>query len=173
MAGFFEGINKRLKFKGIITVIVLVVLGGLLIGCGEKKTGSTAQEIGEKFLKQLFTADCEKRYTEFLDDEDIDKYYDTFSDYTSQECLDNLKQNRIPMKYDKTAKEEIVFVDVSDIKLEFDETGLGTFEVLLEERENSAIVQKATGQITVEGGKKGNEVTSFFLSNIVQVENDA
>lgn len=66
------------------------------------------------------------------------------------------------MKYDKTAKEENVFVDVSDIKLEFDETGLGTFEVLLEERENSAIVQKATGQITVEEGKKGNEVTSFF-----------
>lgn len=47
--GIFEDINKRLKFKGIITVIVLVVLGGLLIGCGEEKTRSTTQEIGEKF----------------------------------------------------------------------------------------------------------------------------
>lgn len=45
--------------------------------------------------------------------------------------------------------------------------GTGTFEVLLVDKKNKdEVVQKATGQITVDG-KKAN---TFFLGNIVQCD---
>ena len=52
------------------------------------------------------------------------------------------------------------------MKVEFDTTGTGTFEVLLEEANKTAQPQKATGQLTLQNGK----ITDFFLSNIVPCE---
>lgn len=162
--------KKQIKgIKCLIFLTILSCIGVYAAGCGEKKeTKDTPQEVGERFLEQVFTSDYEERYTEFLEDGDIEKYYKTFYEYASQECIDGLKQNRIPVKYDKEAREEKLFYTVSDIDLKFDETGTGTFEVLLVDKKNkSEVVQKATGQITVDDKK----VNTFFLSNMVPCEN--
>ena len=161
--------KRRIKgIKCLIFLVMLSCIGAFAAGCGEKKeTKDTPQEVGKRFLEQVFTSDYEERYTEFLEDGDIEKYYKTFYEYASQECIEGLKQNRIPAKYDKEAKEEKEFYTVSEIDLKFDETGTGTFEVLLVDKKNKdEVVQKATGQITVDDKK----VNSFFLSNIVPCE---
>ena len=146
--------KKQIKgIKCLIFLIILSCIGVFVVGCGEKnERKDTPQEVGERFLEQVFTSDYEERYTEFLKDGDVEKYYKTFYEYASQECIEGLKQNRIPVKYDKEAREEKLFYTVSDIDLKFDENGTGTFEVLLVDKKNkSEVVQKATGQITVAG----------------------
>lgn len=174
MAGLFRGNNIVSRSKGILILTTLLLFGVFIIGCTkEDNNADTSQEVGEKFLNQLFTSNYENRYTEFLADKDIDKYYDTFSKYTSQKCLEELERDRIPIKYDKEAQKDNVFLSVSDIKIEFDEKGVGQFEVFLNnQNDNETTIKKATGQITIEDEKKENKISSFFLSNIVNVEND-
>ncbi len=170
MVGLFKGHNIVPKLKIILILTTLLLFGIFITGCAKKANNvNTSQEVGEKFLNQLFTSNYENRYTEFLADNDIDKYYDTFSKYTSQECLEKLEQDRMPIKYDKEAQKDNVFLSVSDIKIEFDEKGVGQFEVFLnDQNDKETIIKKATGQIT----KKENKITSFFLSNVVNVEDN-
>ena len=77
-----------------------------------------------------------------------------------------LKQNRIPHKYDKEENEKGISYVISNMKVEFDTTGTGTFEVLLEDTNKVSKPQKAVGQLTLQNGK----ITDFFLSNIVPCE---
>lgn len=122
------------------------------------------------FLKEVFTTDFEKRYTEFQKDNDTEKYYDTFSDCASEACIEAMSGDRMPLKYDKKAEENSAKAKVLEVKCEVDEDGEGEFEVLLGYEKDEDKKEKATGQITVieEDGKE--KVDSFFLSNIVEVK---
>ncbi len=89
---------------------VLFTAAGIAIllcsGCteGEGKS-SSATTVPESFLKEVFTTDFEKRYTEFQKDNDTEKYYDTFSDCASEACIEAMSGDRMPLKYDKKAEE--------------------------------------------------------------------
>ena len=174
MKVLFKGHNRAAKSKPIIVFTFLLLFGIIFVGCTNKeKSGDTPQKVGENFLKQLFTSDYENRYTEFLVDKDIDKYYDTFSKYTSKTFLEKLEQDRMPIKYDKEAKKDDVFLSVSDVKIEFDENGIGKFEVFLsDQKDKDTILKKATGQITIEESKNEKKIDTFFLSNVVKIENE-
>ena len=156
------------KYVTISMIIIMSVL--LLAGCqkgGVKENTNTSQKIEKEFLQEIFTSDYEERYTNFLKDEDMEAYYKSLSECTTQECLEYLQQNRIPIKYDKEAEDKKVSYIVSDIEVVYDKEGTGTFEVVFEDENNKdETAQKATGQIMIENEK----VTSFFLSNIVSFE---
>ena len=159
--------NKNITQKRKYLLFSIAFLGMIVctISCGKSiEKENSSQEIAKQFLEQIFTSNYEERYTNFLEDEDLETYYKTFSNCTSQECIEELQQNRIPMKYDKKANEKQVYCVVSDVKVEFDETETGTFEVFLTVDNNeSSELKKATGQLKVENG----QITNFFLSNIV------
>ena len=157
--------TKKIKY---LFLIALAGIGISVISCGKNaQNESSSQEISEQFLEQIFTSNYENRYTEFLEDEDIETYYQAFSNCVSQECIEKLQQNRIPIKYDKEAYEKNISYVVSDIALTFDEIGTGNFEVILiVDNNESSELKKATGQLKVENGK----ITNFFLSNIVPYE---
>lgn len=143
----------------------------LCAGCkGEEGKSPSAENVPESFLKEVFTTDFEERYTEFQKDNDTEKYYDTFSDYASEACIEAMSGDRMPLKYDKKADDESAQTTVSEVKCEVDEDGEGEFEVLLSYENDEAKKEKATGQITIiqEDGKE--KVDSFFLSNIVEVK---
>lgn len=127
---------------------------------------NTQEKIAEQFLEHIFTSNREKRYTQFLKDENIDEYYESFEVFTSEECIKKLKQNRIPYKYDKEANEKGISYVISNMKVEFDTNETGTFEVLLEDTNKVSKPQKATGQLTLQNEK----ITDFFLSNIVSYD---
>lgn len=156
------------KYVPIFMIVIMSVL--LLAGCqkdGVKENANTSLKIEKEFLQQIFTSDYEERYTNFLKDDDMEAYYKSLTECTTQECLEYLQQNRIPLKYDKEAEDKKVNYNVSDIEVAYDEEGTGTFEVVFEDENNKdETAQKATGQITVENEK----VESFFLSNIVSFE---
>ena len=157
------------KYVPISMIIIMSLL--LLAGCqkdgANKENANTSQEIEKEFLQQIFISDYEERYTNFLKDEDMEAYYKLLSECTTQECLEYLQKNRIPLKYDKEAEDKQVSYTVSDIEVAYDEEGTGTFEVVFEdENSKDETAQKATGQITIENEK----VNSFFLSNIVSFE---
>ena len=157
------------KYVPIFMIVIMSVL--LLAGCqkdeANKENANTSQKIEKEFLQQIFTSDYEERYTNFLKDDDMEAYYKSLTECTTQECLEYLQQNRIPLKYDKEAEDKKVNYNVSDIEVAYDEEGTGTFEVVFEDENNKdETAQKATGQITVENEK----VESFFLSNIVSFE---
>lgn len=158
--------KKRNKIKWLIFSIILLSISAFYIGCKPKET-HTSQEIAEQFLKEIFTSNYKNRYVKFLEDENIDKYYKSFSFCASQECIEKLQKNRMPLKYDKEAIEKGISYIVSNIELEFDTSRTGTFEVFLtDESKAETPTQKATGQFTFENGK----ITDFFLSNIVPYE---
>ena len=75
--------KKQIKgIKCLIFLIILSCIGVFVAGCGEKnERKDTPQEVGERFLEQVFTSDYEERYTEFLKDGDVEKYYKTFYEY--------------------------------------------------------------------------------------------
>ena len=78
----------------------------LCSGCAQDEgKSSSATTVPESFLKEVFTTDFEKRYTEFQKDNDTEKYYDTFSDYASEACIEAMSGDRMPLKYDKKAEE--------------------------------------------------------------------
>ena len=140
-------------------------------GCAQDEgKSSSATTVPESFLKEVFTTDFEKRYTEFQKDNDTEKYYDTFSDCASEACIEAMSGDRMPLKYDKKAEENSAKAKVLEVKCEVDEDGEGEFEVLLGYEKDEDKKEKATGQITVieEDGKE--KVDSFFLSNIVEVK---
>lgn len=156
------------KYVLIFMIVIMSVL--LLAGCqndGFKENANTLLKIEKEFLQQIFTSDYEERYTNFLKNDDMEAYYKSLSECTTQECLEHLQYNRIPLKYDKEAEDKKVNYTVSDIEVAYDEEETGTFEVVFEDENNKdGTAQKATGQITVENEK----VDSFFLSNLVSFE---
>lgn len=157
--------GKRVLFAAAVIAILLCS------GCAQDEgKSSSATTVPESFLKEVFTTDFEKRYTEFQKDNDTEKYYDTFSDCASEACIEAMSGDRMPLKYDKKAEENSAKAKVLEVKCEVDEDGEGEFEVLLGYEKDEDKKEKATGQITVtqEDGKE--KVDSFFLSNIVEVK---
>lgn len=63
----------------------------------------SSQEVAEQFFNEFFSIDIEKRYSNLLEDEDMCKYYETFLDSATQECIEIMARNRDPFKYDKIA----------------------------------------------------------------------
>lgn len=152
--------------KLIFSIITVFCASLFLMGCGKDKSMKD-EEIANIFLEQVFSTDYENRYTEFLKDQDVDKYYETFSEYVSESCIENLKNNRTPVKYEKEAASEEILYVVSDIKLKFNEDGSADFELLLADKNNTEKdIKKATGQISIIDKK----VDRFFLNKIVDIE---
>lgn len=140
-------LNNFKKF--MLSILAIFCAALLLIGCAKAKSMKD-EEIANRFLEQVFSTDYENRYTEFLKDQDVDKYYETFSECVSESCIENLKRNRTPVKYDKAAKAEGILYCVSDIKLKFDDDGTADFELLLADESNKEKdIRKATGQISI------------------------
>ena len=94
------------KYVPIFMIVIMSVL--LLAGCqkdeANKENANTSQKIEKEFLQQIFTSDYEERYTNFLKDEDMEAYYKSLSEYTTQECFEYLQQNRIPLNMIKKQK---------------------------------------------------------------------
>lgn len=157
--------GKYILFMAVGTAILLCS------GCKKEEGESfSAKTVPENFLQEVFTTDFEGRYTELQKNNDMEMYYDTFSDYASKACIEAMSGDRMPLKYDKKADEESLHTTVLEMECEVNKDGEGEFEVLLSHEEDKVKKEKATGQITIttEDGKE--KVDSFFLSNIVEVK---
>lgn len=167
-----KGEKEEMQMKGKSIFFMTAGIAILLCsGCkGEEGRSDLSGKVLDSFLTEVFTSDFEDRYTHFLEDNDVDKYYDTFSDYASNNCIEAMSRDRTPLKYDKKAWEESIQKTVSGVTCRLDKNGKGEFEVTLEyEQEGEKEEEKATGQISL-AEKDGKKVDSFFLSNIVKVE---
>ena len=85
--------TKKIKY---LFLIALAGIGISVISCGKNaQNESSSQEIAEQFLEQIFTSNYENRYTEFLEDEDIETYYQAFSNfYIDLTCVEDSNLSR-------------------------------------------------------------------------------
>lgn len=143
---------KKLQNLIKVAIVSFMILSASACSTGE----SAAIKNGKKFLASFYTTNENERYTAFssADSEDqieaIETYYKEFEDQVDSELLETMKQNRIPVKYDKLYLDAPVTVD--DVSLsKMDEK----YSFVVTGRQNNEVVSFA-GEIGFSDDKKVN-----------------
>ena len=157
--------------KKLFCVIALLSLV-LCAGCGSKKAADPAEgkKLMTKFCQIFFETDYENRYTDFLKDKDQEKYYKTFEEMVSKECLKDMMAGRNPLKYDKKCAEDGIAYEPADIELtkssdEDDVSGSYEFKLILKEKTCGERINVA-GQISIEDKEGKLLVSKIYISSM-------
>lgn len=129
----------------------------------------------KSFLTEVFTLNKENRYTTFDNTavnapEDtavaLNTYYSGISSFLTDDCLSQLKKNRIPVKYDIEAEKENTEIKSVEISVSAVGENRYTFELSLvtTDSANSFNGRKFSGDITLENTDKGFIVDSFYVT---------
>lgn len=110
--------------------LAFLALALALCACSAKEAAfQTAEEAGEAFLTEFFTANADGRYDAFsqtsvIDEAAVTDYYEGLAPCVSPEALDVLVANRTLMRYDEfyAGKQ----VEVAEVQLE--DTGDDNFD---------------------------------------------
>ncbi len=147
---------------------VLLICCSILTGCGKESSSSA---LAEQFLKQVFTSNLEQRYDSFqnvdIADENALKeathlYYQDFEAMVTEDCLEKLVANRIPLSYDKAAAESNAEVSVEKISLEALPEGGYEYTVTLKVMTNGESEEASyTGQLQFEMIDGEERVSAF------------
>lgn len=161
--------KKSMKAALWLSVLSVMILLG---GCGQKDT-KEANKLGEQFLKEIFTSNAGGRYDTFAaaditDDEKLNtasaQYYKEMAALVTENLLEELKSNRIPLTYDKNAAEQSVQVTVSNVVLTEKETeGDFHFTVSLKMvRDGKEDTAECTGTVRTDQTDGEEKVSRFF-----------
>ena len=161
-------LKKKLKFIFICLLFVIWVSG-----CSDNTVNDT--EFINSFLTEVFTLNKDDRYTNFNNtvinsSEDLDAavntYYLNISSFLTDDCLSELKKNRIPLKYDIEAEKEDAEIKSVKISISDHNDDKYTFELSLitTNSDNSFNGKKFSGYIIIVKNDKGFLVDDFYVT---------
>lgn len=148
-------------------LFLALVLALALCACSAKEPSfQTAEEAGEAFLTEFFTANADGRYDAFsqasvIDGDTVTDYYEGLAPCVSPETLDLLVVNRSLMRYDEfyAGKQ----VEVAEVQLEG--TGDDNFDFTVSLTVDGE-PEEFTGQLSVELLDGSYTVTRFYCGGM-------
>lgn len=168
-----------MKLKTIIGTMILATMI-LFVGCA-KDEANPQIEVGEGFLEEFYSFNKDGRYDEFeavledrtitqenvvsVMDEAINQYYATMSEYSSEDAIKYITNNRLPMGVEESYKEDGKTLEVDSITLEVTEENkynwIVTAKITDSNKEETIIEQK--GQMIF---NKDNKIESVYFENL-------
>lgn len=164
--------KKRLYFYFVSMIV-------LLMGCGvsaDRQDVADADPVAETgdaeaFLKEFFSFDKDQRCSGMQSFElsDLEMYYEAFEPLVTEKTMDELYQNRLPLKYDILAAQNERKVTVTDVWISPYRDDTYEYRVSVESRkEEDKISEEVSGQISVgEGGK----VSHIYIKDEQSLQN--
>lgn len=163
------GTEKGMKKKRLITIFFVMVFWVFTAAaCGKEKAEEiTDRDVVTAFLTAYYTTDYNGRYSEWMTVEatDMEKsleamgnYYSVFSELTTEEQLEKMIQNRIPMKYDMLDAEEGIVCEAPEIELTEEEGEAYSYTFTVTRTET--VIR--TGEIRCSQTDAGYRVTYFY-----------
>lgn len=143
---------KKAK-KILVSIFILVCTA--FAGCGN--TAERDENISKQFLEMVYTSNMNQRYDTFVEESAVEAselegiaavYYQGFEELVTEDYLETMKANRIPLSYDKSAAEQGVEVTVSEIVLEEEMKGSYKYSVTLKVEQPEQVIEEIrVGQI--------------------------
>lgn len=163
-----------MKVKYILLIIPLILsLIFISTGCSAFSANKKAEEVTVAFLTEFFSINKNDRYRSFSEStEDIEKskeiyddYYLPFNTLASQKCIETMKANRLPFKYDGLAFDNNLSASISNLKIELVRENVYSYEITFNSVEaNELFKAPLKGKITLSTFENEVLVDSFTIN---------
>ena len=152
--------NKKLSVAGFFVLLAVVCLS--FCGCAKKITEESKMETVDAFLTEFFCFNHLQRYDIYLETlqnaEDIEthekasqEYYQPFLSMSTENCINGMQRNRLPLKYDSLIVSNGITVEIQEIQCDPVNENTYAFEVSFEPSEiDDVLSTPVKGRITIE-----------------------
>ena len=147
---------KRYSVPLIILIVFSLVF--ISVGCTKSFSDEEKTETVNAFLTEFFSFNKDNRYGVLTEDvpdkkeleEAVKKYMLPFKAFTSEQCYDTMRANRMPGKYDSIAFENSISVKPKDITVDLLRENVYSFEIIFDSEEaNEAFSAPIKGEVSI------------------------
>lgn len=123
-----------------ILIIVILTCAILVTSCNQSINTAVKEEVVTNFLNEFFSFNKDNRYKTISDtsndisslEKSISNYYNAFDDFASQQCIETMTANRLPIKYDLMVYEKNLSLIICDVIIHEVRENVFSFEIIFD-----------------------------------------